>query len=384
MPGDDAEDERAGGPPPRPAERAWIHPSELMGFVATTRPSPSTRTRVVGAVAVIAAVMAAGLVAAFLASAPEDPRLAGVEALPAAAPLEEVAPSVVRVVGLGADGMHVASGVSIGKGQILTALAVVQGSLGVSVIGAGGTQLSATQKGVDPVTDLALLEVDAGAIPAIELGSGRDLRPGRQFFGIAASARGRWVDTGTVSGVDRAVEPESGPAVPGLVETDLRAGPQHAGGAVVDGQGRLVGLLVVPPGDDTSGYVLPVDDAVEVALELHATGRARHGWIGVSVTDSSDPSGGGAAVEAVVDGSPAAKAGLRTGDVIVAIADETGTTAVGSRDKLMSEVRRRRPGEHLELTVYRDGGRRTAELVLRDRPDVPAADGPSLTGDPGS
>jgi putative serine protease PepD len=355
-----------------------------MGFVPTSRPRPTARTRVVGAVAVIAAVMAAGLVAAFLASAPDDPTLAGVEALPTAAPLEEVAPSVVRVVGLGPDGMRAASGVSIGKGQILTALAVVEGSLGISVIGAGGTQLTATQRGVDPVTELALLEVDDGAVPAIELGSARELQPGRQFFGIAASARGRWVDTGTVSALDRAVEPASGPAVPGLVETDLRAAPQHAGGALVDGDGRLIGVLVVPPGDDTSGYVLPVDDALEVALELHATGRARHGWMGVSVADSDDPSGGGAAVEAVVDGSPAARAGLAPGDVIVAIADETGTTAVGSRDKLMSEVRRRRPGEHVELTLYRDGGRRRAQLVLRDRPDIPAADGSSLAGDQGS
>jgi putative serine protease PepD len=374
MPGDDADDERAGGPLPSPAERSWVHPSEMTAFVAASRPAPPPRTRIFGALGVIAAVMAAGLLAAFLARAPREAPTA-VRATPTPAPVDKVAASVVRVVALSDAGEHVASGVAIGEGQILTSTSVVEGSAAITVIVAGGRQIAATKKGSDAVTDLALLQVPGGGVPAIKLGSSHDLDSGQRIIGVAASDRGQWIDVGRVSGFDRAFESASGPAVPGVLETDLDARPRHAGGALVDRDGKLVGVLLVPPGAETSGYVMPIDDAMKVALELEATGRARHGWMGVSVADSTERSGGGAGVEQVVPDSPAEKAGIEQGDVIVEIADETGTTAIGNRDKLMAEVRRRRPGEHLEVTLYRGGGQRNATVILRDRPDLPVTTG---------
>lgn len=384
MPGEDAEDERAGGPPPSPAERPWIHPSEMTAFVAASRPAPPPRTRIFGALAIVACVMAAGLVAAFLARAPSETRDAGVRATLAPVSVGTVTPGVVKVIASSSDGEHVASGVSIGDGQVLTSMSIVEGSAAIAVVGATGRQLAATKAGSDVVTDLALLDVPASGLPTVELGSSSELAAGQRVVGIGASDPGHWIDVGRLVGFDRSFVSTSGAVVPGLLETDLEATPQQAGGALVDRHGRLVGVILVPPQAESSGYVMPIDDARKVALELDATGRARHGWMGVSVADATDRSGGGAEVEQIVPDSPADKAQLERGDVITAIADESGTTAIVSRDKLMAEVRRRRPGEHLDVMLFRDGGQRKATIILRDRPDVPPADSSSLVEPGGS
>ncbi len=374
MPGEDAEDERASGPPPSPADRPWVHPSELTAFVATGRPAPPPRSRLFAALGLVVMVAAAGVLAAVLARSPSR---TGEEAVVRSGPTRElistVEPSVVKVVAVQPDGQHVASGVSIGAGRILTNMRAVEGSLSIVIV-ASGRMVAATKTGADPVTDLALLAVPDGTVPPVELGRSAGLETGQSVVGIAASQSHRWVDLGTVAAFDQAFESASFGVVPGLLDTDLTAGQEHAGGALVDEQGRLVGVLVVPPQATTSGLAIPIDDALAVADELEKTGQARHGWMGVSVADATDRSGGGAVVREVVPSSPGEKAALREGDVIVAIADESGTTAISGMEKLMAEVRRHLPGDRLEMTFYRDGGQRHVRVVLGDRPEnAPAA-----------
>ena len=104
------------------------------------------------------------------------------------------------------------------------------------------------------------------------------------------------------------------------------------------------------------------DQARDVASQLTARGSAEHDWLGVWATDDTDRTGGGARVQGVVPGSPAADAGLVQGDVIVDVGKAGSTTAITSVSQLMSEVGRRKPGEKLNVTVYRDRGKRPEPL----------------------
>src|SRR5438105_446378 len=106
---------------------------------------------------------------------------------------------------------------------------------------------------------------------------------------------------------------------------------EHPGGALVDTRGEVVGILVVPPDSSTAGLALPIDQARDVASQLTARGSAEHGWLGVWATDDTDLTGGGARVQGVVPGSPAASAGLVQGDVIVDVGKAGSTTAISSR-----------------------------------------------------
>src|SRR5215213_3230740 len=94
------------------------------------------------------------------------------------------------------------------------------------------------------------------------------------------SGRHRWVDVGEIGAFNRAFVWGQGVSVPGLIETDMTAGDEHSGGALVDSRGAVVGILVVPPDSSTAGLALPIDQAREVAAQLTARGSAQHGWLG--------------------------------------------------------------------------------------------------------
>ena len=171
--------------------------------------------------------------------------------------------------------------------------------------------------------------------------------------------------------------------MPGLIQTDMTASGEHSGGALVDTRGEVVGILVVPPDSSTAGFALPIDQARDVASQLTARGSAEHGWLGVWATDDTDRVGGGARVQGVVPGSPADDAGLMQGDVIVDVGKAGSTTAIASVSQLMSEVGRRKPGEKLNVTLYRDRGKRRMGLELGDQRDASATAG-TAPAEPGN
>jgi S1-C subfamily serine protease len=159
----------------------------------------------------------------------------------------------------------------------------------------------------------------------------------------------------------------AGTVVVGLFDTGTNSGRRHSGGAVLDERGRLVGILTVPSGASASGLALPIDTARDVAEQLEATGSAAHAWLGVTGSDETERAAGGARVEAVAPASPGEKAGLASGDVIVAVSEGESTTSVSSMADLMAEVRGRRPGHSLELTVVREGAERHMPVALSQK-----------------
>jgi putative serine protease PepD len=376
MPADDPEDERAGGPPPGPSERAWVHPSEMTAFVARDRSAAGPRTRwaalVVG-LAVVASV-AAVVVAINLGdngrSTQPAAQTTAVQRIASA-----VAPSVVAIRLTHGDETRRASGVCVQPGQIVTSAHALEGATTISVVTADGHTVSATEVGRDPVSDLALLAVADTSVRPAKLGESDGLAVGQQVVGIATSASGRhgWIDVGSIGSLTRAFAWGNGVAVPGLIETDMTASEAHSGGALVDSRGTVVGILVVPPDASTAGFSLPIDQARDVAAQLLAGGRARHGWLGVLATDAGDRAGGGARVQGVVSGSPADRAGITQGDVIVDLRLGNSTTSISSTEQLMAEVARRKPGEKLDFTLYREGGKRRIAVRLGDQMDASSA-----------
>ncbi len=372
MPGDDPEDERAGGPPPDPSDRVWVHPSEMTAFVARDRPASGRRARwaalavgvgVVAAVAVVALAVNLGDSARSVRPAAHSTVVQRIASA--------VAPSVVAIRLTRGDQTGRASGVCVQPGQVVTSAHALEGVSAISVVTADGHVLPATEVGRDPVSDLALLAVDEASTRPAKLGESAELSVGQQVIGVASSASGqRWVDVGEIASFNRAFVWSQGVAVPGLLETDVTASEEHSGGALVDSQGAVVGILVVPPDASTAGFSLPIDQAREVSAQLLAGGRARHGWLGVLATDATDRAGGGAQVQGVVTGSPADRAGLAHGDVLVDFRIGNSTTAIASMPQLMAEIGRRKPGEKLELTLYREGGKRHVAVRLGDQMDA--------------
>lgn len=366
----DPEDERASGPPPDPSDRIWVHPSELTAFVARDRPRSGRRARwaalAVG-VAVIAAL--AGVVVAVNRGEPgrSGPPLAQNTAVRRIASV--VAPSVVAIRLTRGDQTERASGVCVGAGQVVTSAHALEGATAISAVTSDGDTVTATEVGRDPATDLALLAVDEATARPAKLGASNELLAGQQVIGVASSASGRnrWIDVGEIGSFNRAFVWGQGVAVPGLIETDMTASKEQSGGALVDARGAVVGILVVPPDASTAGFSVPIEQARDVAAQLLAGGRARHGWLGVLATDATDRAGGGAHVQGVVSDSPADRAGLAQGDVIVDFRIGNQTTAISSMGQLMAEVGRRKPGERLDFTVYRDGGKRHVPVRLGDQ-----------------
>jgi S1-C subfamily serine protease len=288
--------------------------------------------------------------------------------------VETVAPSVVTIFVRGAQGEGSGSGVIWdGQGRIVTNNHVVEGGGDIQVAFAEGTRADAKVVGTDPRTDLAVVDVDRDGLPAARFA------PALPRVGQLAIAIGSplglesTVTAGIVSAVHRDL-PSGGatPALVDLIQTDAAISPGNSGGALVDAEGRVIGINVayIPPEARavSIGFAIPSPVVRDIVPQLVEKGRAEHAYLGVTpvpVTDELSRSfelgtDEGALIQSVSEGSPAARAELRPGDVIV----ELGGEAIRTVEDLFAAIRTRDPGDRVELTIVRDGDRRTVEVVL--------------------
>lgn len=263
-------------------------------------------------------------------------------------------------------------------GHIVTNAHVVQGAESVRVTLANGEELSADVVGADTDTDVAVVKVDRTGLPAAVLGTAGDLKVGELTVAIGSPLGLRQsVTAGIVSALGRTVDrPEQQAPLVDMIQTDAAITQGNSGGALLDGNGALIGIntaIAASPNVGAEGiaFAIPVDIVQEVAEELIETGQATHPWLGIvggnidAETARQFGIGQGARVIEVVSGSPADDAGLEQGDVIVGFDGETIT----SMDELVVEIRRREVGATVPLEVVR--GEQTLELeaTLADRPD---------------
>jgi putative serine protease PepD len=295
-----------------------------------------------------------------------------------AGPVAEVAarvlPSVVSIDVRSRSGAGTGSGVVLDEdGHVLTNSHVVASGVEgeIAVVFSDGRRAQAEIVGLDPVTDLAVLDVeDVADLAPIAVGRSSEVRVGDPVVAVGSPlGLSGTVTTGIVSALGRTVRTDPETPLLGAIQTDAAINPGNSGGALVDDQGRLIGIntAISTRGGGGSiglGFAIPVDEARSVADQLIRTGRAQHPALGVAAASVPVEDGRTAVrLEDVVAGGSAADAGLRAGDVIVAV----DGTEVGTVDELVLELRSHEVGEAVTVTYLRDDRERTAQVVLAAR-----------------
>ena len=290
-----------------------------------------------------------------------------------------IAPSVVTIavttggtVPFGRTTSGTGSGIVLrSDGTVLTNHHVVAGATAVTVTFDDGSTAPATVVGTDPTSDLAVLRVEGerDLTPAVFADSD-ELAVGQAVLAVGAPlGLSNTVTEGIVSTLDRPVRTGDGASeqsVIDAVQTDAAINPGNSGGALVDLEGRVVGVnsAIATAGGGSGnigvGFAIPSNDAVAVAEQLVADGTADHPLLGVDIGRGTGPAPAGAVLTGVTPGGAAAAAGLRAGDVVTAVADR----AVVDADSLVVAVRDHAPGDTVEVTYTRDGRSRTADATL--------------------
>ena len=267
-------------------------------------------------------------------------------------------------------------------GYIITNNHVVEDATGVNVAFADGTTERASVVGTDPNSEIAVLKVNRDDLPAASFDENTPI-VGQLAVAIGSpSGFESTVTSGIVSGVGREFPPEltgggsEARALVDLIQTDAAISPGNSGGALADRDGRIIGINVayLPPdqtGAENLGFAIPSDTAVSVADQLIDTGKVSTAYLGVVTTDLSPedasnfdlPVDSGALVEQVVPGSAAADAGVRKGDIIIALGD----ARVERYGDLLGALRDYAPGDTVTLTIFRNGEETNLEVTLGEK-----------------
>jgi serine peptidase DegS len=231
--------------------------------------------------------------------------------------------------------------------------------------------------GVDIETDLALLKVDLGPLPAIVLGRSERLRIGDVVLAIGNPyGLSKTVTQGIVSATGRGRLDLT--TFENFIQTDAAINEGNSGGALINSRGELVGIntavLAQDVGTEGIGFAIPVDLVRGVVDEIKKHGRVIRGWVGMLPDELSraesdalglDPNVG-IFLSSIFAGGPAEQAGLRRGDVILGIDGET----IRSRQQALLLVARMNPGDQVDVDAWRDGQRFTARLTVAERPKL--------------
>ena len=246
-------------------------------------------------------------------------------------------------------------------GYILTNAHVVDGAREINVKFSDKRERSARVVGVDPLSDIALIKVDAQGLPTVQIGRADSLRVGQWVlaigspFGFEQSA-----SQGIVSALGRSLP---GDAYVPFVQTDVPINPGNSGGPLIDLAGRVVGVNAQiysrSGGYQGVSFAIPVDVAMQVAAQLKADGKVTRGWLGIGIQEVNQELAAsfkldqpaGALVATVAPHSPAAVAGIQPGDVIRSY---DGKSIIKAGD-LPPRVAVTPPGHAAALKVWRNG-----------------------------
>ncbi len=226
--------------------------------------------------------------------------------------------------------------------------------------------------GYDAGADLAVIKIDKTGLTPIEIGNSDEIQVGQPAIAIGNPGGMDFmgsVSSGIVSGVNRTITLESGVEM-NLIQTDAAINPGNSGGALVDGTGKLIGISSAKLASDNfegMGFAIPINDAVTICDNLIQNEGKTTPYLGITMdtryTASYLESRGlpaGVVVSNVAEGSPAASAGIKAGDIITKIAG----TATPTSDVLKSELAKHNVGDTVQLEVYRFNATTTVSVVL--------------------
>ena len=254
-------------------------------------------------------------------------------------------------------------------GTIVTNAHVVGDADNVQVRFADEETADARVVGVDRSSDLAVLKADTsetGPLHALELADSGGVRTGQLAVAIGSPfGLEQTATAGIVSGIGRHIQAPDGFQIDSVIQTDAPINPGNSGGPLLDARGRVIGVNSQiqtggSQGNVGIGFAVPSNTVADVVPRLERGETIQRPFLGVSTA----PGPGGAVVQEVTAGGPAADGGLRDGDVIVAVAGRD----VSAPDDVAAAIQDRRPGEQVEIEVERGGGRETVEVRLGTRP----------------
>lgn len=276
---------------------------------------------------------------------------------------------VVPVKGIG-------SGVIIdASGYVITNRHVIEGARRIDVTLASGEVLAGRMAGACGSDDIAIIKVSGKNLPAAELGDSDALRVGQTVFAMGnplGLIGGPTVTRGVISSVKRSIRSDEG-VLEDLVQTDAAINPGNSGGPLVDTEGRVIAInTAIVPFAQGIGFAIPVNTAKRCATDIIAHGvvvRPYLGVSGLSVTPEIAEyyklhAERGALVADVMRNSPASKAGLERGDIIIAF----GEKAIGGIDELVRCVSKCKAGERVRLTVVRGVEKYAVNATLEKTP----------------
>ena len=277
----------------------------------------------------------------------------------------------------GDDGESQPSGVGSGfilssDGYIMTNAHVVEGASEVMVTLADKREFKAKIVGADKRTDVAVVKIDAKGLPAVKIGDVNRLKVGEWVMAIGSPFG---LENTVTAGIVSAKQRDTGDYLP-FIQTDVAINPGNSGGPLINMRGEVVGInsQIYSRSGGFMGisFAIPMDEAIRVSDQLRATGKVSRGRIGVQIGPVDKEvaesiglgSATGALVSAVEPDSPAAKAGLQAGDVIV----QFNGTKIDKVSDLPRLVGNTKPGSKASLTIFRRGTQQQLSITVADVP----------------
>jgi S1-C subfamily serine protease len=265
------------------------------------------------------------------------------------------------------------------SGQILTNAHVVEGAKTVQVTLRDGRKFEGKVVGVDSVTDVAAVKIEANDLPTVQLGSTETLAPGQWAIAIGNPlGLDNTVTAGIISALGRS---SNQVGIPDkrvqFIQTDAAINPGNSGGPLLNDRGEVIGMnTAIRANAQGLGFAIPIETAKRIADQLFATGEVQHPFLGIQMVELSaemvkrinaeqqlnlkldDDDEPGVLIVGVLPNSPAAAAGIEVGDVIRAI----GGIPVDSPPDVQARVEATRIGDTITLDIHRDGRDQTIEV----------------------
>ncbi|MDQ8187105.1 Do family serine endopeptidase [Pelagicoccus sp. SDUM812002] len=236
-----------------------------------------------------------------------------------------------------------------------------------------GREIEAEIVGTDPLTDVAILKINADDLPAIKIADSDNIKVGDVVFAIGNPMEvGLTVTQGIVSATNRRIGIYGDRGYESFIQTDASINPGNSGGALIDANGRLVGInsaIISRSGGNIGiGFAIPSNLAVNVSKQLADSGEVRRGFLGVSIEDVTPDlaeafgldNTKGVLIQDVEEDSAADKGGIEHGDIILAVDGKPVETANQFRISIGNTI----PESKVELEILRDGDRKTVDITI--------------------